>query len=49
MTDVTLIVELSDADEQRALILAEVLGVSVSELVKMAVDEYLTRHDVRVG
>lgn len=47
MTDVTLIVELSDAEMQRALILADQLDVSMSDLVRIALDEFVTRHDVR--
>ena len=48
MTDVTLTVELSDSEYQAVLIMANALEVSVSELVKIALEEYLSRHSVRV-
>lgn len=48
MTDVTLTVELSDSEYEAALIMANVLEVSVSEFVKIALEQYLSRHSVRV-
>lgn len=48
MTDVTLTVELSDAEYEAVLIMANALEVSVSEFVKIALEEYLSRHSVRV-